>query len=79
MFFAIITLILSLLRVGKFMWNPIYFRTSALLGTLLAILAETFALVLWVHARHVFDDVWEAKYGAALWTGLVGTICAALA
>ncbi|ALO69258.1 hypothetical protein CNG00305 [Cryptococcus deneoformans JEC21] len=79
MFFAIITLILSLLRVGKFMWNPIYFRTSALLGTLLAILAETFALVVWVHARHVFDDVWEAKYGAALWTGLVGTICAALA
>lgn len=79
MCFAIITLILSLLRVGKFMWNPIYFRTTALLGTLLAILAEAFALVLWVHTRHVFDDVWEARYGAALWTGLVGTLCAALA
>ncbi|OXC65584.1 cytochrome C assembly protein [Cryptococcus neoformans] len=79
MCFAIITLILSLLRVGKFMWNPIYFRTTALLGALLAILAEAFALILWVHARHVFDDVWEARYGAALWTGLVGTLCAALA
>ncbi|OXG16769.1 cytochrome C assembly protein [Cryptococcus neoformans Tu259-1] len=79
MCFAIITLILSLLRVGKFMWNPIYFRTTALLGALLAILAAAFALILWVHARHVFDDVWEARYGAALWTGLVGTLCAALA
>lgn len=80
MFVAIIVLILSLLRVGKFMRTPIYFRTAALLGTLLAIFAEAFALVLWVHARHAFDDdIWEAKYGAALWTGLVGTIFAALA
>ncbi|WVQ90754.1 hypothetical protein IAS59_004535 [Cryptococcus gattii] len=80
MFVAIILLILSLLRAGKFMRTPIYFRTAALLGTLLAIFAEAFALVLWVHARHAFDDdIWEAKYGAALWTGLVGTIFASLA
>lgn len=62
------------------MRTPIYFRTAALLGTLHAIFAEAFALVLWVHARHAFDDdIWKAKYGAALWTGLVGTIFAALA
>lgn len=78
MFVAIILLILSLLQAGKFMRTPIYFRTAALLG--LAIFAEAFALVLWVHARHAFDDdIWEAKYGAALWTGLVGTIFASLA
>ncbi|WVQ79568.1 hypothetical protein IAT38_001667 [Cryptococcus sp. DSM 104549] len=74
---AFMTLILSLLRVGKFMWNPVYFRTTALLGTLFALLAEAFALVLWVKARHAYDDEGtRATYGASLWLGLVGTLAA---
>nr|ODN94623.1 hypothetical protein L204_04758 [Cryptococcus depauperatus CBS 7855] len=79
MLLAIVTLILSLLRVGKFMWNPVYFRTCSLLSTAFAIFAEAFALINWVHARHAFDGHGiEAKYGAALWVGLVGTMFAAL-
>ncbi|OCF35830.1 hypothetical protein I317_05104 [Kwoniella heveanensis CBS 569] len=79
MLLALLTLILSLLKVGKFMWNPIYFRTTALLGSLFAILAEIFALILLVRARNRFDDIGlRAKYGAALWLGMVGAISAFL-
>ncbi|OCF57830.1 hypothetical protein L486_05295 [Kwoniella mangroviensis CBS 10435] len=79
MLLAWITLILSLLRVGKFMWNPVYFRTTALLGSFMAILAESFALSLFVIARRKYDDQGiRAKYGAALWLGLVGAISAFL-
>ncbi|WVF67706.1 hypothetical protein IAT40_002465 [Kwoniella sp. CBS 6097] len=75
MLLALVTLILSLLKVGKFMWNPVYFRTTALLGSLFAILAEIFALILFVRARNRFDDIGSrAKYGAALWLGLIGAI-----
>ncbi|WWC63698.1 uncharacterized protein I303_106303 [Kwoniella dejecticola CBS 10117] len=80
MLLAWFALILSLLKVGKFMWNPVYFRTAALLGTLSAILAEAFALVLFVQGRRRFNGVGiQAQYGAALWLGLVGTIAAFLA
>ncbi|WRT68759.1 uncharacterized protein IL334_005739 [Kwoniella shivajii] len=77
MILAWITLVLSLLKVGKFMWNPVYFRTTALLGSLMAILAEAFALVLFVNAKRKHNDNGiQAKYGAALWLGLVGAITA---
>ncbi|KAK8854479.1 hypothetical protein IAR55_003217 [Kwoniella newhampshirensis] len=85
MLLALITLVLSLLKVGKFMWNPVYFRTTALLGSLVSILAEIFALILWVNARHRFDRhnntdaTARAKYGAALWTGLIGATLSFLA
>ncbi|WWC90338.1 uncharacterized protein L201_005271 [Kwoniella dendrophila CBS 6074] len=76
---AWITLILSLLKVGKFMWNPIYFRTTALLGSLFAILSEIFALILFVLARQKFkDNGIRATYGASLWLGLIGAITAFL-
>ncbi|WVQ95290.1 hypothetical protein IAU59_002385 [Kwoniella sp. CBS 9459] len=84
MLLALLTLILSLLKVGKFMWNPVYFRTTALLGSLFAILAEIFALILFVRARNRFNDTGggdgeeRAKYGAALWLGMVGAIAAFL-
>ncbi|WVW85212.1 hypothetical protein I302_107250 [Kwoniella bestiolae CBS 10118] len=79
MLLAWITLILSLLRVGKFMWNPVYFRTAALLGSFMAILAESFALALFVTARKRYDDQGiRATYGAALWLGLIGAISAFL-
>ncbi|WVR09282.1 hypothetical protein IAU60_006347 [Kwoniella sp. DSM 27419] len=29
MLLAFVTLVLSLLKVGRFMWNPVYFRTTA--------------------------------------------------
>ncbi|WWC71213.1 uncharacterized protein I206_105166 [Kwoniella pini CBS 10737] len=75
-----ITLILGLLKVGEFIWNPIYFRTTALLGTILAILAESFSLVLFVQGRRKFNDNGiQVKYGVALWLGLLGTISAFLA
>lgn len=114
MLLSFIALLLSLLRVGKFMWNPVYFRTTAvslmwsmigaeaepdlsrfhpprhsigsafrftsqLIGSLCAILAEIFALILWVTARHRYNDSdspGRAKYGAALWLGLSGAIVA---
>ncbi|ODN77304.1 hypothetical protein L198_08039 [Cryptococcus wingfieldii CBS 7118] len=82
-FIAWITLILSLLRFKKFAWNPVYFRTSCVLAVLSAILAEIFALVLWVRAKHDFQGDgwvgWEAGYGAGLWIGLVGCIFGGLA
>lgn len=89
MFFALITLVLSLLRVGKFSWNPKYFRTAGVrlsvradrcadvqvIAFLFGLLAEIFALINWVGARLSFNsrDI-EADYGAALWLGLVGVI-----
>ncbi|ORY32173.1 hypothetical protein BCR39DRAFT_493143 [Naematelia encephala] len=77
---ALIFLILSLLKTGRFMWNPIYFRTTALFGSIIAIIAEIFALVNWVQARHKYDDHQgqRARYGSALWLGLVGAITAFL-
>jgi hypothetical protein len=53
--------------------------TSQLLGTFSGLLAEIFALILWVTARHRFNDADQrAKYGAALWLGLTGVISAFL-
>ncbi|EIW65637.1 hypothetical protein TREMEDRAFT_66360 [Tremella mesenterica DSM 1558] len=80
MLLALIALLLSLLRVGQFMWNPIYFRTMSLLGFIFSLLAEIFALILWVQARHRYDaEGVRATYGAALWIGLAGLILAFLA
>ncbi|GFZ52155.1 hypothetical protein JCM24511_09928 [Saitozyma sp. JCM 24511] len=75
MLLAFLALVLSLLKVGKFMWNPIYVRTAALLGTTLAILSEIFALNLFVTARMRYDAQGiRPTYGAALWLGLIGAI-----
>ncbi|RSH85754.1 hypothetical protein EHS25_003895 [Saitozyma podzolica] len=75
MLLAFFALVLSLLKVGKFMWNPIYFRTTALLGTTLAILSEIFALNLFVTARMRYNaQGLRPTYGAALWLGLAGAI-----
>lgn len=48
-----------------------------LIGSISAIVAEIFALICWVTARHRFDQndgPGRATYGAALWLGLVGAI-----
>ena len=50
-----------------------------LIGSLSAILAEILALVLWVTARHRYNDSdspGRATYGAALWLGMAGAIVA---
>ena len=44
-------------------------------------IAETFALILWVTARHRYnasDQPGRATYGPALWLGLAGAIIALL-
>jgi hypothetical protein len=49
------------------------------MGSISAIVAEIFALILWVTARHRFNDNESrnrATYGAALWLGLVGAVIA---
>jgi len=52
-------------------------RLPQILGTLIAMIAEIFALAHWVTARRRFNtNGVDADYGAALWMGLTAAIIA---
>ncbi|ORX38202.1 hypothetical protein BD324DRAFT_679962 [Kockovaella imperatae] len=58
--------------------NSIWFRIPTAVGALTALVAEIFALVLFVTARNRFhESAIDTAYGPALWLGIAGFICAA--
>ncbi|KAK4690082.1 hypothetical protein P7C73_g63, partial [Tremellales sp. Uapishka_1] len=80
MLIAYVTLLASLLRrINRFGTLHVLFRTSAVLGSLMATLAFAFQMMLWANARQRFDEQGvRAKYGAAPWLAMVAAIAASL-